>query len=431
MTALAVPAARHGRHAAAARARRTLPVEQLRALRTAMEADPRGCRRTRYRWHPTSGQHELVDQLSTAGGPDGGLSDAELYGALHGKAWVWRYDPGTNRRKPLREGTESRLPWLGRWRYLHATVPLRLAQGDAAGILAGHKVDPATFRRWIRCETARADPRTGRRCVVRAVTVAAELEVDERTVKRCRAVARDLGLYATVHRGRMLRQMEQVRARWSGSPQRGMAAESWFVVPPELAVETAAAGCSSTAGLRRLGSVSCLHRGPTHGQLQSKDRSLVTVTTRWEMEPASPAATSKRRRRAPSPGYRLAERVVQRLPWARNCPPGRLSGVLGRFATAALPWTADDIVQLIDAVNVRRGWSAIGDVDELRAPAFALLASYLRDVDPVADHPRLLDLEAADRRTAAAATRAEHRRAGCWVPAAADSCPTCGERFAG
>jgi hypothetical protein len=82
--------------------------------------------------------------------------------------------------------------------------------------------------------------------------------------------------------------------------------------------------------------------------------------------------------------------------------------LLHRFATATHPWTAEDVVSHVDHVNRRRGWTAIYSPADLKAPAYALLASYLRDADPDNDHPRMDVFLAQERR---AATLAENLRA--------------------
>lgn len=361
--------ARHGRHAAWAAQEpwRALQPDNVRELRTLADADPRGWRSKLPRWHKTSAHRELTSGLY----------------AMTGKAWVWRYDPATGRREPVREGTTNRTTWLSRDRFLNGVVPLVLAEPGARETLRAHKVDRDTFRRFIRHETLYADQRTGRRVIVRAKTIAALMEVCERTVKRCRSAARELGLYATVYPGRMLKQLEQVQARYKGSAQRGLAAESAFIVPRSVGVK---------------GSVSCLHRGVRTGHFPTDGSSLVTLNTDGEKE-ATPSPLTKKRKRRASPGYQLARAVVERLPFARNADPSRLAGMLHRFATSSTPWTAQDVVQHVDAVNARRGWSSITSPLELKAPAHGLLASYLRDTDPNADHPRL-DVFLADQRRA-------------------------------
>lgn len=364
--------ARHGGHAAhaAAQSWRQLAPAAVRAIRVQADADPRRARGGLPRWHVRSEHRELTSGLYAGG-------DA---------AWVWQYDPETGRRQPVRAGTRDRIAWVSRTRYLATIVPLRLAQPDSPGVLARCHVDRDTFRRWVRCESLYAgDPDSGRRVIVRAVTVAALMEVDKRTVQRCRSAARQLGLYATVFAGRMLTQLEQIRCRLKGSPQRGLAAESAFVVPRELA---------------RITTVSCLQRGPADGHFSSAPESVVTLSTKGEREPASPARTNRSRRRE-NPGWRLAREVLKRLPWARQCAPGDVVGIVWRFATADPRWTAHDVITHVDQVNARNGWSSVTAAD-VRNPR-GLLASYLRDVDPQADHPRLDVFLDADRRRAAAA----------------------------
>lgn len=380
--------ARHGRHAAQARARRAIPADQLRELRNLAGTDPRALRGRVPRWHAPDGEpcpgfvRAKTGQVEPC--PLHAITSGQY--AEVGKAFTWQYDPKTGRREHVREGTTSRVTWLDRDQYLNRFLPAFLALAASRDVLRAHKVDLDTFRQWVRTETlpGYCEQRTGRRVIVRPQTVADVLGVSVSTVHRCRSAARELGIYATVYPGAMLGEEEQRHARWvHKSPQRGMAAESAFVIPREHA---------------GLGSVTCLHRGVPTGHFPADRSSLVTLNTDGEKEATTSPLTKKRRRRA-SPGYQLARAVVERLPFARNADPSRLAGLLHRFATSSTPWTAQDVVQHVDAVNTRRGWSSITSPLELKAPAHGLLASYLRDTDPNADHPRL-DVFLADQRRA-------------------------------
>jgi hypothetical protein len=384
--------ARHGQHAARAAAQswRALDADHVRELRVWADADPRRYKSKLPRWHRQSAQRDLTTGQY----------------AETGASWVWEYDPTTGRRQPVLKGSRGRVTWLSRERYLTTVLGLVLAQPGAQDVLKAHHVDADTFRRWVRHESLWADQRTGRRVIVRAVTVATLMEVDKRTVQRCRAAGRALGLYVTVYPGRMLTQREQVQARYNGSPQRGLAAESAFVVPRAIA---------------GTGVMSCLHRGAAPGQNSNDRKSLVTVNTDGEMEATSSRLTNKRRRRA-SAGYKLARAVVEALPFARETHPSNLAGLLHRFATATPAWTAQDVVQHVNAVNERRGWSSVISPLELKRPAYALLASYLRDADPNADHPRLFEIEQAERRARHAA---EGRRIAAEIRAGLRCCAHC------
>jgi len=386
---------RHGRHAATARAQRATPADQLRELRKAADTAPRAHYSSLPRWHkrdhtcegwrnPKTGQYEACPLHSITSG-----QYAEI-----GRSWIGRYDPKTKRRELVREGTTSRVTWLSRDRYLTCFLPALLALAESRDVLRAHRVSVDQVRAWARVETAYAgDQATGRRVIVRPVTVADLMETSVSTVHRCRAAARELGIYATVDPGRMLSEPEQRHARWDHhSPQRGMASESAFVIPKKHA---------------GLGSVTCLHSGAAHGEFSINPDAGLTVKTEGEKERTSSARTKKRRRRA-SPAWVLAKAVTERLSWAREADPKDLLRVLSRFATGALCWTADDVVRHIDAMNRRRGWTAIHSPADLKAPPGAMLAFYLRDADRDNDHPRL-DLFA--EREQAAATKADNLRA--------------------
>lgn len=87
------------------------------------------------------------------------------------------------------------------------------------------------------------------------------------------------------------------------------------------------------------------------------------------------------------------------MTWLRGEAPCRLVPVLSRFANGRPRWTVADVVTHLDTVNARLSWSAI-DRERIRTRPAAVLARYLRDADPQADHPR------PDIRTAADAAPA-------------------------
>lgn len=380
--------ARHGLNTADALAKpwRALSADHVREVRQWADHDPRRYRGRLPRWQQRSGVQELTDGLQRAWWYD--TKTGTRHYAEDGRSWVWRYDPEARTRRFVAEGSKDRICWLSRDRFLTSVLAVVLAEDGARDVLRAHKVDPDTFRSWVRHESLYADQSTGRRVIVRAVTVAALMEVDKRTVQRCRAVGRALGLYVTLFPGRMLTAAEQVKCRHlHKSPQRGQAAESAFVVPRSAAL---------------LGSVSCLHRGPADGQFPSQPESLGPLNPRGEKEPTPSAPTQRRRRRGGS-GWKLAVAVTERVPFARGSDPRTFAGLLHKFAVSSPAWTAEDVLRHIERENARMGWSMVMDPADLRAPVRGLLRKYLADADPVNDHPRLDVLLAADRRTAEAA----------------------------
>ncbi len=304
------------------------------------------------------------------------------------------------------------LAWSGRQHFLAFVVPVAVACGRqelrAAGVSAG------TFVLWARVESLYCqDQRTGRRCVVRPDTVAAVSGLHERTVQRCRAAAGVLGLRVAVFAGRMLTVTECVQARRRGCRQRGLSAEAAFTIPSPIRGAVVAA--TPTRGTPPFP-----HNSPSNTS---------TVTGSAEKTgAASPPQPRQRRPRRPRDRRPLilALGLAQLVPWLRTERPGRLAPALTRFATSDPGWTAQDVVQVIDAANARLGYTSLTETHVKTRPA-VVLAWYLRDVDPVADHPRAAAFTAG--------TAAEQRRPWCrhcdrqtrlvQLEAAVARCPRC------
>lgn len=265
--------------------------------------------------------------------------------------------------------------WTSREHYLAFVVPAAIAAG--ADVLARHHVSADLFRSWASVKSLYAqERRSGRRVVVRPVTLAGLLQCAERTVQRCQAAARELGLEVVITPGRMLSELEVYAARKKGSPQRGLSTVSAFVVPTPLRriVErvTPTSGRSSSASVTDLSTFKQRSAGPKGAPLRS-------------------APQQRTRRRLPDRSRRawvLATELTKQVIFLRRCPPGRIAGQLQRYTdperTGGLRWTSERITRAMDHVNVRLGYTA--PVRAKTAP-WALLAWYLGQIDPVADHP--------------------------------------------
>ena len=115
-------------------------------------------------------------------------------------------------------------------------VPAAIRQHTA--VLQRLHVAPDTFLRWARAKSLYAqEPRSGRQVIVRPDTLAGLLQCSERTIQRCNAAARAIGLELVVTPGRMLSEIETYAARRRGSPQRGLSTVTAFVVPQSLRVQ--------------------------------------------------------------------------------------------------------------------------------------------------------------------------------------------------
>ncbi|MGH3097738.1 MAG: hypothetical protein ACRDMV_17270 [Streptosporangiales bacterium] len=83
------------------------------------------------------------------------------------------------------------------------------------------------------------------------------------------------------------------------------------------------------------------------------------------------------------------------VPWLRGTSPGRVTPALWAFEIQG--WTRRDLARALAVVDPRRWDRPAGQV---RYPA-ALLAWFLRRIDPAADRPGLLDAIEAEQHAAA------------------------------
>lgn len=253
--------------------------------------------------------------------------------------------------------------WHGREHWLTAVLPAALDSNDAAR--RRHGVNHETMLRWARIESGYVqDQRTGRRCIVRPDTVASVMGATTRTVQRCRALARELGVYVDVVPGRMLTLEECHAARRAGSRQRGLSNETAFTIPPGLlsAVDTVT---------------------PTRGRASHEKQLPKNPSPRSQHE--QKAAASRRRPDPTGRARRLAHELIAALAWLRGESPGRIAPCLTRFALADPPWTAADLAAALHSRNLRLGRSAPTS-DRIRTRPAAMLAVMLRDLDEADRH---------------------------------------------
>ncbi len=272
------------------------------------------------------------------------------------------------------DGAYSRIPvWRGREHWLTWVVPTAIAMHR--DILRKHGVSPDTFRAWAVVKSGYAHAGTGRRCVVRPDTLASVLDVCERTVQRCTAAAREMGLEVVVLTGRMLTFAECAHARRAGSRQRGLSTE---------------VALTFSQVIRRIvDSVT-----PTRGRRLPHQTSLLTGTPDGlaaEQKGAAPPHSDNQawpRARCRPPGWSLAAELARSVPWLAGEGPSRLAPALSRFATCERPWQAADVAAAIAGHTARIGAGPIRP-ETIRTRPAALLAAILRKLDPVEDHPGL------------------------------------------
>jgi hypothetical protein len=272
-------------------------------------------------------------------------------------------------------------PWDGRQHWLAFIVPIAISMNTQ--ILKQEELSAETLLIWARVESGYAqDQRTGRRCIVRPDTVASVMGVHKKTVSRCRRVARKLGIQVVIELGRMLTLDESTRARRAGSCQRGLSTETALTVPSPVAFVLLSA--TPTRGKATT----------SKGHLESSP--LKNATTK-RTETAPPPRQPKRSPRT-CPARTLAGELVKKVPWLRSERPGRLAPALNRFATSRPTWTAQDVIDAIQAIRDRRGLVTALTEDQIRTRPAVVLAAFLRELDPHDDHPRLALVDPAELR---------------------------------
>lgn len=278
--------------------------------------------------------------------------------------------------------------WRSRRHWLDVVVPAAIeARPEALGGVSGATgwtVKESTLREYLAALSLYAHAGTGRRCIVRPDRLAELLGRSLRTVQRCQKAAEALGLYVIITPGRMLTWDERWPLLARGSRQRGLSNEAALVVPAHLdrAVAWAAAPAPE-------GSCHPSRRSQPAGDSPAVTGSLGSNGAAQGEKGASRLPREKRGRRAYDPeALDLARSLTDhpRHPWLRGTAPGRLEVALRRFARCRVPWTAGDVADAIDAANKRNSRASMTLAIVKNPPA--LLAKYLRDLDPDADHPR-------------------------------------------
>jgi len=271
--------------------------------------------------------------------------------------------------------------WHGRQHWLTFVVPVAIALHR--DLLRLQELSPVTFALWARVESGYAqDQRTGRRCIVRPDTVASVMGCQVNTVRKCRRIARRIGLQVVIVLGRMLSAGECWAARRRGSRQRGLSTETALTIPSPVAVRLV----SDTPT-----------RGPaTH--LETHHPSPPLGGARADQTEAAPPPHRHKSSPGRSATRRLAADLVNTVPWLRSERPGRLVPALSRFATARPAWTAQDVIDAIQTTRERRGLvTTLTDIQIRTRPA-VVLAAFLRQLDHHDDHPRLATIDPVELR---------------------------------
>lgn len=302
----------------------------------------------------------------------------------------------------------------------------------SGGLFAIEELSPATFALWARVESGYVqDQRTGRRCIVRPATVASVMGCTPNTVRKCRRLARRIGLQVVISMGRMLTATECWAARRRGSSQRGLSTETALTIPSPVhdrlrqleqqrdshgpygagSVENPARSRDSHPRATRCVPSAVDSVTPTSGRApdpethrysspldgaraEKREAAPPPLRPKGGHQPprtAAPATSARQNHRA---AYNLAWQLTKKIPWLRAEQPGRLTPSLTRFATARPGWTAQDVIDALHTLRTRRGLP-VGPLtaDKIHTRPAVVLAAFLRELDHHDDHPRLAHID--------------------------------------
>ncbi|MGH3099238.1 MAG: hypothetical protein ACRDMV_24910 [Streptosporangiales bacterium] len=331
----------------------------------------------------------------------------ELAGRTHRRHRSSSYRPPGRLRGPGRPSrlSSAEVPWsryarLPRWysreHFLEVALPLAVRmRPECLQAVRGGNLTLDTFLAVMRVE-AEAANHDGTQLIAAVDDIADRLGCSPTTVQRARAAARRLGVYRTLLWGRYCthtERLEQGGGRYvPGAWPRRLANESVFVLPRWLAVALRRAERRSPAQTSRSGD----HGAPPNGCRTAPENhignQLLLPHSRSAIEAASPPALRSQAGLAPNGLARAMAARDGPVPWLRGTSAARVTPALRTYV--AHGWTPRDLARALAAVDPAR-WDRPSR--EVRYPA-ALLAWFLRRIDPAADRPSLLDQIEADQR---------------------------------
>ena len=337
--------------------------------------------------------------------------------------WIQRSVIGdTSQHQPLPADLAHRHRWQSREHWIKVVIPL--AYYTRRDVMTKERICLDTLRRWAEAKSLYAQGGDPSRVVITPKTLAGLMQCSIATAKRYNRAARAAGLEYVVEMGRMLTEPEIRRARRCGSTQRGLATVVALCTPQEVvhrainsvnkAVDrnpptrgvVSYLGKSSSAAIKVADATEKTQQTERawprfsdppatwvpHQTVRNPHRSDEHPPTRTQQHPDTPKPPQRRRKLRDDPGIGLATELAELVPWLRKCPRGRIAPLLNRFARASSSWTGTRLMRAMDNVNIRRNYNSPTDVPL----PWAMLAWYLRQIDPIADAPDAAQLVPRD-----------------------------------
>jgi hypothetical protein len=278
-----------------------------------------------------------------------------------------------------------------------------LATQEGESRRAAARVAIGTLLRVARAEWLAADKLTGRGVSTSHETVARQLELSTKTVKRARDLLVALGFAVVVVRGRHLNSSERAEARaLHGRFQDRAASLRALTVPrpsstDENVTPPRSGAVNSSSDLPEVENQRAQARSGRHEPLplpRSDRPRRQNTPQRRQDRPGVPIRRPRSCQPWPEAEYRFADELRNRLPALREYHPSTICRLLDRTHIAAARWTVTSLLDAIALSSQARGGIPFAAAADQRNP-LAYLAQVLRNsIDPLAETP----VEASRRR---------------------------------
>jgi len=319
---------------------------------------------------------------------------------------------------PAPEGAYARVPvWSSKMAWFDALLDaLAAPEGESARCAA--KVDANTFLRVARADWLAADSRTGRGVATSHQTVATQLGMSAKTVKRCRDLLIALGFAVVIAEGRHLEAAERAEAKkLHGREQDRAASLRALTIPrPTAPVENVTPPRRGSVKSTSYSSEMVKHqraRARVAGNLPLKPSSRPagaqnTAAARPSNDKSNPPPAPRGRTPWPRAQFEFAVELQRRVPSLHGQKAGTICLILQRAGIDTSRWTVSELLHAIDLSASARGGLTFASTSAQRTPVGYFLTVLRNSIDPAAQTPT--ELREAARKAALERQAAERAR---------------------